>query len=322
MAAEHPLAIVIPAYKSAFLRQVLDSVVSQTCREFRLYIGDDASPEDLAGIVREFSDILPISYHRFEKNLGRTSLMNHWDRCIRMSQEPWVWLFSDDDLMEPNCVEHFFQELQLTQGRHHLYRFNTNSINGAGRQLSENPLHPQNETGADFLVARLRGGRTSTAQELIFSRAAWDSLGGFPDFPLGWASDDAFAAMLGSQKSLRTIPEARVRWRLSGQNISATNSFALAIQKLQACREFVEWAADFLKMNPPTSGFLSNGELAALLEDWFFMQMIYRGRLMTIKSSLQVDQLAASIWHRPRGYGFLKTMKFNYNLTRDRIFSR
>ena len=239
-----------------------------------------------------------------------------------MSQEPWVWLFSDDDLMDATCVEKFFQELQLTQGRHHLYRFNTNSINGASRLLSENPLHPQNETGADFLVSRLRGGRTSTAQELIFSREAWDAVDGFPDFPLGWAADDVFIIMMGSQKPIRTIPGARVGWRLSGRNISTNNSLGMAIQKLQACREFVEWAADFLKMNPPTDGPLSTGQLAVLLEDWFFMQMIYRGRLMTIKSSLQVDKLAASIWDRPRGYGFLKTMKFNYHLTRDRIFSR
>jgi glycosyltransferase involved in cell wall biosynthesis len=322
MAAQYPLAIVIPAYKSAFLREVLESIVSQTCREFRLYIGDDASPEGIADIVSEFSGTLPIHYHRFEKNLGRASLVNHWKRCIGMSQEPWVLLFSDDDLMDANCVERFFQELRLTEGRHDLYRFNTSSIDAAGRRLSENPPHPQNESGADFLVARLRGGRTSTAQELIFSRTAWDSIGGFPDFPLGWASDDAFTTTLGSGKTIRTIPGARVQWRLSGRNISTNNSLGLAIQKLQACREFVEWAANFLKMNPPGTGHLSNGQLAALLEDWFFMQMIYRGRLVTIKSSLQVDKLAASIWHRPRGYGFLKTMKFNYNLTRDKIFSR
>jgi hypothetical protein len=35
-----------------------------------------------------------------------------------------------------------------------------------------------------------------------------------------------------------------------------------------------------------------------------------------------VDKLAASSWQRPRGYGFLKTMKFNYNLARDKAFSR
>lgn len=322
MTTRHPLAIVIPAYKSSFLREVLDSVAAQTCRKFQLYIGDDASPENIGDIVREYSDELPIHYRRFEKNLGGTSLMKHWKRCVCLGDEPWVWLFSDDDVMEPHCVEKFYEELRITEGRHDLYRFNTISINENGQILSENQPHPQNETGPDFLVSRLRGGRTSTAQELIFSRAAWESEGGFPDFPLGWASDDAFIARLGARKPIRVIPGPRLKWRLSGRNISTVNSFKLAIQKLQACREFVEWSASFLKKNPPTDGPLTNGELAALLEDWFFMQMIYRRQLMTLKSSLQVDRLAASVWNRPRGYGFLKTMKFNYNLTRDKVLSK
>jgi glycosyltransferase involved in cell wall biosynthesis len=319
---DYPLAIVIPAYKHAFLREVLDSIASQTCREFQVYIGDDAGSEKNGAIVREFSDELSINYRRFETNLGRMSLVKHWTRCIRMSHEPWVWLFSDDDLMAPECVENFLQELLLTDARHDLYRFNTISINHAGSLLSENPPHPQNETGADFLVARLRGGRTSTAQELVFSRTAWEAAGGFPAFPLGWASDDAFIATLGSRKPIRTVPGAQIKWRLSGQNISTDNSLATAIQKLHACREFVEWATDFFRKNPPAEGHLVNGELARLLEDWFFMQMIYRRQLLNFKSSLEVDELAAATWHRPRGYGFLKTMKFNYNLARHKVFHR
>jgi glycosyltransferase involved in cell wall biosynthesis len=322
MATNDPLAIVIPAYKSAFLREVLDSIAGQTCQRFKLYVGDDASPEKIGSIVREYSGKLPIHYHRFEKNLGGASLVQHWKRCINMSSEPWVWLFSDDDVMDAECVEKFYQELQATEGPHDLYRFNTVSINEHGRVLSENTPHPQNETGADFLVSRLQGGRTSTAQELIFSREAWESAGGFPDFPLGWASDDAFIALLGSHKPIRVIPGPRLKWRLSGRNISTNNSFTLAIQKLQACREFVEWSAAFLKKNSTTEGPITNGRLAALLEDWFFMQMIYRRRLMTFKSSLEVDKLAASLWRRPRGYGFLKTMKFNYNLALDKVLSR
>lgn len=322
MTPNYPLAIVIPAYKPTFLREVLDSIATQNCRQFRLYIGDDAGPGKIADIVHEFSGKLPITYHRFERNLGGRSLVKHWKRCISMSNEPWVWLFSDDDLMDSGCVEKFLLELKVTDGRHDLYRFNTFSINGEGQLLSENPPHPQNETGADFLVARLRGGRTSTAQELIFSRTAWDSVDGFPDFPMGWASDDAFIATLGSQKPIRVVPGARVRWRLSGRNISTDNSFNVAVQKLQACREFVEWAAEFFKKNPPTDGHLTNGRLADLLEDWFFMQMIYRRQLMTFKSSIEVDRLAASSWRRPRGYGFLKTMKFNYTLAFEKVFSR
>jgi glycosyltransferase involved in cell wall biosynthesis len=322
MSNHHPLAIVIPAYKSAFLREVLESIANQSCRDFQIYVGDDASPEKIRDIVGEFSGKLPIHYHRFPKNLGGISLSEHWRRSIELSDEPWVWLFSDDDLMEEGCVEAFYRELRATSNRHELYRFNTCSINGQSRLVSENARHPQNETGPDFLVSRLRGGRTSTAQELIFSRSVWEAVGGFPDFPLGWASDDAFIAMLGARKPIRVMPGPLLKWRLSGKNISTDNSFAMAIQKLQACRKFVEWAADFLKKNPPTEGPLTNGELAALLEDWFFMQMIYRRQLMSFRSSLDVDKLAASVWRRPRGYGFLKTMKFNWTLARDKALSR
>ena len=322
MTNNYPLAIVIPAYKSSFLRDVLASISNQTCREFQVYVGDDASRENVGAIVHEFSRRLPIRYHRFEKNLGAISLANHWKRCIQLGKEPWVWLFSDDDIMDPECVEKFYQEWSATEGRHDLYRFNTTSIDCGGRTLSDNSPHPQNERGPDFLVARLRGGRTSTAQELIFARSAWEAAGGFPDFPLGWASDDAFIATLGARKPIRVVPGPRLRWRLSGKNISTNNSFGLALKKLEACRQFVEWAANFLKKNPPTEGPLVNGELAALLEDWFFMQMVYRRQLMSLRSSFQVDRLAASSWRRPRGYGFLKTMKFNYNLACDKIFNR
>ncbi|MGH8023625.1 MAG: glycosyltransferase family 2 protein [Limisphaerales bacterium] len=316
------MAIVIPAYKAGYLRKVLESVAAQNCRDFKVYIGDDASAENIEEIVREFSDALPLCYYRFPSNLGRESLAKHWRRCSALSREPWLWLFSDDDLMEESCAGTFYRELAATSGRHELYRFNTCSMSGQGRVISENALHPQNETGADFLVSRLRGGRTSTAQELIFSRAAWERVGGFPDFPLGWASDDAFIAMLGSRKPIRVVPGPRVHWRLSGSNISTDNSPGMAVQKLEACRQFVEWAADFLEKNPPTDGPLSHEELAALLEDWFFMQMIYRRQLMSLRSSLDVDDLAASAWRRPRGYGFLKTMKFNWTLARERLLSR
>lgn len=48
---EEKIAIVIPAYKCRFLRQTLDSIVVQTCRSFTVYIGDDASPQNLKEIV-------------------------------------------------------------------------------------------------------------------------------------------------------------------------------------------------------------------------------------------------------------------------------
>ncbi len=57
---EEKIAIVIPAYKCRFLRQTLDSIVVQTCRSFTVYIGDDASPQNLKEIVSDYADKLSI----------------------------------------------------------------------------------------------------------------------------------------------------------------------------------------------------------------------------------------------------------------------
>ena len=81
------IAIIIPAYKKDFLRSTLESIAAQDCRDFTVYVGDDASPADIYGIVHSFEDRIDIVYHRFEYNLGRTDLVGHWKRCIDMSDE-------------------------------------------------------------------------------------------------------------------------------------------------------------------------------------------------------------------------------------------
>lgn len=63
---EEKIAIVIPAYKCRFLRQTLDSIVVQTCRSFTVYIGDDASPQNLKEIVSDYADKMNIVYRRFD----------------------------------------------------------------------------------------------------------------------------------------------------------------------------------------------------------------------------------------------------------------
>lgn len=65
---KNKLAIIIPAYKACFFREVLDSIVRQSNRDFTVYIGDDASPDDLESIVSDYKDKLDIFYFRFEQN--------------------------------------------------------------------------------------------------------------------------------------------------------------------------------------------------------------------------------------------------------------
>ena len=106
------LAILIPAYKPDFLAQALQCLARQTDQRFAIYIFDDASPADIHGIARSILGARPFIFKRFEKNLGGTSLPQHWNRCVAETNEPWLWLFSDDDLMDDNCVAAFHKFLE------------------------------------------------------------------------------------------------------------------------------------------------------------------------------------------------------------------
>ena len=110
MKKQNNLAIVIPAYKATFLAAALDSIAAQTCKDFTLYIGDDHSPNNLEEIVGRYREKINLVYKRFDNNLGGKDLVAQWERCIDMTQdEEWLWLFSDDDVMEPSCVENFYR---------------------------------------------------------------------------------------------------------------------------------------------------------------------------------------------------------------------
>src|ERR1035437_3960780 len=103
------LAIVIPAYKRMFFNEALSSIAKQTNKNFTLYIGDDCSPCNLYNIVEKYEKSIPIVYRHFDENIGRKDLVVQWERCIDLvGDEEWIWLFSDDDIMDPTCVENFY----------------------------------------------------------------------------------------------------------------------------------------------------------------------------------------------------------------------
>jgi glycosyltransferase involved in cell wall biosynthesis len=232
------LAIVIPAYKPEFLGEALRSIERQTDRRFRLYVGDDAGPPRIREICDSF-DSLDLTYHRFAENLGGRSLTEHWNRCVSLSAEPWVWLFADDDEMSPDCVEAFHASRPQLGGVD-LVRFQTDTIDAEGRVLATNPSHPAKESAEEFVLARLRGERVSFVVEYIFRRTAFERVGGFLDFPVGWCADDATWFEISRAAAIHTLPRGRVRWRASGLNITDVNR-SHCDEKLRAALMYLDF---------------------------------------------------------------------------------
>ena len=72
------LAIVIPYYKRSFFKETLQSLANQTDKRFKVYIGDDASPENPLDLLEHYKGSFDFEYKRFETNEGATSLVKQW----------------------------------------------------------------------------------------------------------------------------------------------------------------------------------------------------------------------------------------------------
>ncbi|MBO4802256.1 MAG: glycosyltransferase [Bacteroidaceae bacterium] len=245
------LAIVIPAYKTTFLRAALDSIAAQTCQDFRLYIGDDCCPQDIGSIVDAYRDRIDLVYHRFDSNLGGKDLVAQWERCIALSQdEPYIWLFSDDDVMEPNCVEKLFKQIEKTQGAYDLYHFDVTEIDGEGRVKRQLPEFPPMITAYDYYKAKTQGRLRSYVIENVFSRRVYEEKGGFVNFDLAWGSDVATWCLFAGDKGICRVDIAKVHWRRSEENITPDKSRQTAERKLMARCNMLAWAYDYFRSEP------------------------------------------------------------------------
>lgn len=233
------LAIIIPAYKPDFLDATLKSFQNQSDRRFHIYIADDCSPHDLYSIVSQYEADLPITYHRFESNLGQKSLVGHWNRAIALAKnEPWIWLFSDDDVVEERCVESFYKAIK-SHPDDELFHFDLNVMDSRnnGKKESMTP-YPEKLTAGDYLEAKLRGRLVSYVVEFVFSRELFTRVGGFWEFDLAWGSD--FITWLrmaaNSAGGIVTVKSesSKVIWRRSELNISPDRSYPIVKRKLRA----------------------------------------------------------------------------------------
>lgn len=263
------LAIIIPAFKAIYLEQALNSLANQQDKRFRVYVGDDASPEDLKSICGNFTDRLDLHYHRFEHNMGGTALAKHWNRCIALTSESWLWLFSDDDIADAGCNAAFQHALESTNSAFDVYHFQVNIIDGDGKLLRRPPDFPPFLNSIDFTNLRLEYKINSYAVEYIFSRDVFTREGGFISFPVAWCSDDASWAAFSAVTGIHTIAGPRVNWRQSGRNLSSRNS-PYSAKKIEACLQYLEWLKRKLEINSAIDTTLSQR-----MSTWLYAQLYW-----------------------------------------------
>jgi hypothetical protein len=218
------LAIVIPYYKYTFFEATLVSLSNQTDKRFKLYIGDDASPEIPSFLLEKYESVLNFDYKKFDTNIGETALVKQWERCVQMvDNEEWVMILGDDDTIGDNCVASFYAHItEVDQQKINVIRYATVVIDQNGEDLSGIYLHPTKEKGSDFLIRKFEGGTRSSLSEYVFRKSIVQRIG-FKSLPLGWHADLLAVLEFSDLTTIYTINSAVVYFRISGLNITSRN---------------------------------------------------------------------------------------------------
>ena len=233
------LAIIIPFYKLIFFHETLASLARQVDKNFKVYIGNDNSPENPEEIIDSFSKDLDITYKKFDDNLGGTSLSSHWERCIKMTQdEEWIMVLGDDDVLQDNVVSSWYYHFDKFVSKTNLVRFSSRLISETGEELSGNFNHPTWETAPDAYFRKHQNLTRSSLPEYVFSKEAFQKHG-FYDHPLAWHSDDRAWLEFAGSLPIYTINEATVDIRFSPASISGNSDNVH--QKTLASKKFLEY---------------------------------------------------------------------------------
>lgn len=236
------VSVVMPAFKAAYLEATLETILSQSFRDFELIIVDDASPDDLRSIVERHPDPR-LRYQRNSTNIGSRSLVENWNLCLSLARGRYFVLASDDDLYHPD----YLTSILALAERHPncgVFHSRVSIIDGQGREIGRTHSCPEWESWDDFLWHRLRLVRTHYVPEFMFRTEALRVSGGFVDFPFAWNSDTATAVRVGMDGGICCVPELLVQWRSSGANISTSDRYSR--DKFRAFLLFPPWIEQML----------------------------------------------------------------------------
>lgn len=219
------VSVLIPAYKSKFLRQMLDSLVSQTYSNIEIIVVDDDSPNNLRQIVDEIEDIR-IKYHRNPINIGGENLVSNWNHVLEYATGDLTVLASDDDIYHPEFISKLV-DLSMRYPDVNVFHCRVGVIDENNDPIYWGPSIAEYETDIDFIYQRAINRRTQVISDFMFRTDALRSIGGFVNFPKAWYSDEMTVYLMAKGHGVVCAQETLFYWRSSRDNISSLTSDVL-----------------------------------------------------------------------------------------------
>lgn len=291
----HPLvSFIVPCYNQGhFLAEAIESLLSQTWREFEIIVINDGSTDHTAEIAARYSEVR----YFYQANKGRSAARNFG---ASLSRGKYLVFLDADDKLLPDALENglcCYQEnpdYGFVYGRYEL-------IAGDGTLL---PPPPRNDPDEVCYRAFLLGNRVGMLGAALFRRSVFDEAGGFDHRLQGCEDYDLFLRIARTcQVAKHNQVVALYRHHGANTTLDARLMLSTAISVLNAQRPYIK------------------GRLAEELawqEGMAFMRSTYGYRLLA-----EVQRDLASLQNWPRAFsGLAMLMQYQPGFLLDGLVSR
>jgi glycosyltransferase involved in cell wall biosynthesis len=257
---KHKLALVIPYYKIDFFEETIKSIASQTNKNFNIYIGNDASPDDPLPIIQKYFAPDTYRYFDYKTNLGGRNLALQWERILDNVQEEWFQILGDDDMISENFVDAFYNTLPLLEEKKiTAVKFRYDWIDNHNNHMETFDYKTEFLDSIYFFMQKYLGSVRSSLSENIFKTEMYYKHH-FEKIPLAWGSDDIALLTFSGYKKIWYVRNTKVSVRISDTSISGTKK--MNRQKRVAYNLFRE------KIITKHAGYFPSHFMTCVIEDY------------------------------------------------------
>lgn len=237
----HSFSIAIPAYKDQYLKDAIDSILSQTYDKFEIIIVNDASPYSVREVVDKYNDSR-IRYFENKTNCGAVNVVDNWNICLSHAKCEYIICMGDDDRLLPCCLEEYVNLMSKypNLGVYHAW---TELIDEYSNFLNIQQPRPEYETALSLAWNRWNGRDKQYIGDFCYDVNLLRKEGGFYKLPLAWGSDDISAIRAAVPKGIANTQKLCFQYRVNRHTITNSQYYKT---KIKATLQEQKWFQTFL----------------------------------------------------------------------------
>ncbi len=239
------ISITVPAYKDTYLKECIESILSQTYSNYEIVIVNDASPYDLDAIVSDYTDAR-IRYYKNEKNCGAVRVVDNWNKCLEYAKGDYIICMGDDDVLLPHCIEEYVKLINKYPGLG-VYHAWTEIIDEKSQFMNVTAARCEYESAYSFIWHRWNGRVQQYIGDFLFDTKILRKNGGFFFLPLAWGADDITAIIAAKEAGIANTQRPCFCYRINSSTISSTGDVDI---KMEAIYKERAWYEHFLSSKP------------------------------------------------------------------------